>query len=60
MDIKGSNIFAIGVCMIVSLYLHVFGHRRLYVAFPAGLEVGRMTKKLGSVGSLDGSSGSYL
>ena len=48
--IKGSIVFAIGVCMIVSLSLHVFSHR---------LKVGRVTKKFGLVGSLDGSSGSY-
>ena len=46
--------------MIISLYLYVLSHRQLYVVFPAGLKVGLMIKKFGSVGSLDGSSGSYL
>ena len=41
--------------------MHVFSHRQSYIAFPAGLNVGELdNSKIGSVGSLDGSNGSYL
>ena len=38
-----------------------FSHRQLYIAFPIGLNPCELdNSKIGSVGSLDGSSGSYL
>ena len=44
--------------------MNVFSHRQLYIAFPAGLNVGELDNSkigsLGSLGSFDGSSGSYL
>ena len=46
---------------MVQIYVHVFSHRQLYIAFPAGLNAGELdNSKIGSVGSLDESSGSYL
>ena len=38
--------------------MHVFSHRQLYIAFPAGLNAGELDNS--KIGSLDGSSGSYL
>ena len=41
--------------------MHVFSHRQLYIAFPAGLNASELENlKIGSIGSLDESSGSYL
>ena len=41
--------------------MHVFSHRQLHIAFPVGLNAGELdNSKIGSVGSLDGSCGSYL
>ena len=42
--------------------MHVFSHRQLYIAFPAGLNVSELdNSKIGSVRSLDDvSNGSYL
>ena len=41
--------------------MHVFSHRQLYIAFPAGLNVSELdNSKIGSVRSLDESSGSYM
>ena len=41
--------------------MHVFSHRQLYIAFPAGLNAGELdNSKIGSIGSLDGLCGSYL
>ena len=45
---KESKTFA----MIVSLYLHVFSHRQLYVAFYSRVDSGWVTQKLGSHGLL--------
>ena len=43
------------------IHVHVFNHRQLYIAFPTGLNAGELdNSKIGSYGSLDGSSGSYL
>ena len=50
---KGSKIFA----MVISLYLHVFSHRQLYVAFSSRVISGSGDQKIGSL--FDGSSGSY-
>ena len=40
------------------IYVHMFSHRQLYTAFPAGLNTGELDNS--KIGSLDGSSGSYL
>ena len=50
---KGSKIFA----MVISLYLHVFSHRQLYVAFSSRVKSGSDDQKIGSL--FNGSSGSY-
>ena len=58
--IKGSKIFAIGVCMIVSLSLHVFTHRKLYVSFfQQGWKWVGWSKKLGKLGHLMGEVGLF-